>query len=269
LVTLSIGVFITYYASGFRIRVKGWVDVGNVAGIRVVNWGRLAGEVSACRIVVRHTLAGRVIRGLARKEASDDVEIASRLEEPEWVDPGTTRIWYYQLNLDEKYLLPVPRRPWRPYVYRKAERHELKLAVLPGLARRTRYRRLRELSGDFPELPAVLPGSDQSQTRRAQAERALKLVNSLTELQRDGVLSEADLTAQRRSILDRLIEGLRQQGLGQSEEISLTSDVVDLIDVLQLLGRSRRDGLLPDSEFGEHKDQLLALLQNPPSPATA
>ena len=81
------------------------------------------------------------------------------------------------------------------------------------------------------------------------------------------MLSEAELTAQRRSILDRLIAELRQQGLGQSEEITLTSDVVDLIDVLQLLGRSRRDGLLPDSEFANHKDRLLALLNNPSSPA--
>lgn len=267
LVTLGIGIFITYYASGFRIRVKGWIDKNDVVGVRVVNWGRLAGEVSECSIVVRPTLAGRFIRMLARKSTSDYEEIGVVLREPEHLDSGTSKIRYYQLDLDAEYSLPVHRRPLRQFADRKAERRELRLAVQPGVSPRTKYRRLRGLSGQFPELPDVLPGSGQSRNRRAQAERALELVGSLTELQRDGLLSETELTVQRQSILRRLIDELRQQGLGLSEEITLTSDVVDLIDVLRLLGRSRRDGLLPDSEFADRKDQLLAPLHNPSSPA--
>jgi hypothetical protein len=37
LVTLGIAIFITYYASGFRIRVKGWIDKGDVVRVRVFN----------------------------------------------------------------------------------------------------------------------------------------------------------------------------------------------------------------------------------------
>jgi len=129
LVTLGIAIFITYYASGFRITVKGWIDEGNVVHVRVFNWGRLAGEVSECRILVRHTLAGRVIRRLARKPKSEGL-IAAILDEPEHLDPGTTQTWYYQLDLGTEYWLPVLRRPLRLYADRHAERRELRLAEI-------------------------------------------------------------------------------------------------------------------------------------------
>ena len=182
--------------------------------------------------------------------------------------PGTTKTWHREIKseLDSEQYLPVRKRPFHSND-RKAERHELWLAVLVGLTPRAKYRRLRRISGRFSNLPDPLPGSDQAESRRAQTKRALEFVTSLTELQRDGVLSEAELTTQRRSVLDRLMDELREQGLGQGEEITLTSDVVDLINVLQLLGRSRRAGLLPDREFTGHKDQLLALMHDPSSGA--
>lgn len=87
LVTLGIAIFITYYASGFRIRVKGWIDKGDVVRVRVFNWERLAGEISECRIVVRHTLAGHIIRRLALKPMSEGL-IERVLDEPDRLDPG-------------------------------------------------------------------------------------------------------------------------------------------------------------------------------------
>ena len=266
LVTLSIAVFITYYASGFRVRVRGWIDKGDVVRVRAFNWGRLTGEISECRIVVRYALAGRVIRGLARKPKSEGW-IAPVLQTPAHLEPGTTNTWYIRLNLDMDYPLPAQRRPLSSLVSRRAERRELRLAVLVGLNRRTKYRRLRGLSGRFASLPASLAGSERSWSRRAQAERSLELVTSLTELQRDGVITEAELTTQRRSILDHLIDELRQRGLDRNAETASRDDSVDLIDVLQLLGRSRRDGLLPDSEFQGYKVALLTLLQGPPPSA--
>jgi hypothetical protein len=259
LVTLGIAVFITYYASGYRVRVRSWIDKGNIVRVRAFNWGRLDGEVSECRVVVRHRLAGRILRRIARKPKREG-RIASVLDAPAQVKAGTTETWYVRVDLDQPHPLPVRRHPFQTLTERQAARSELTLAMVVGLGRRTKYRRLHALSGRFPTLPPSVLGSRPSETQVARAERSMELLDGLTKLRRDAVLSEAELITQRRKILDDLVGAVIRQTRGPRNGTNSTRDFLDIVDVLRALGESRRNGLIPEAEFDEHKARLLALL---------
>jgi hypothetical protein len=151
---------ISWYASGFRLRARCLVDTNNVLKVRLVNWGRLEGEIEFVHLVVRHRLLHRLLHG------SGTTYVIKRIKGPEdrRIKPGSIQNWWTRIDLSEKLQLPSDDLLQSNEISRTPTLKELRVRIQPGSGR-CRYRRLRRLDSALsdPQLP---PPRQKSVRRR-------------------------------------------------------------------------------------------------------
>lgn len=141
---------VSWYASGFRLRARCLIDEDGVVKVRLVNWGRLEGEIEFVDLVVRHSLLHLV------QFRNRTTYVVKGIKGPEdrRMKPGAMQNWWTRVNLDRKVPLPSGDLWQSQEVDRPPTLKELRVRVQPGSGR-CRYRRLRRLDGRLsdPQLP--------------------------------------------------------------------------------------------------------------------
>ncbi|MFS8103271.1 hypothetical protein LFM09_39710 [Lentzea alba] len=114
--------------------------------MRLVNWGRLEGEIEFVDLVVRHRL----------RYGSGTTYVVKGIKGPEdrRMKPGAMQNWWTRANLTRTVPLPSGDLLQSKEVDRPPTLGELRVRVQPGSGR-CRYRRLRRLDGSLsdPQLP--------------------------------------------------------------------------------------------------------------------
>jgi hypothetical protein len=131
----TIGVVgITLYASGFRVRVSCLIDKNDVIRIRLVNWGRLEGDIESMHVLRRKRHNGHRARG------SDKYQVVAMVEPPKdrRIKSGSVRYWWAQIELPDD-----------------ADLKDVRVRIQTPTGR-PRYRKVERLDGPLYDIPADL-----------------------------------------------------------------------------------------------------------------
>jgi hypothetical protein len=153
LATLAVGIGVAVYSSGYRVRVRAYIDKRQIVRVEAQNKGRIDSEIGPAYIVVRHGVLGRLARrtwgrlpseGFVGEEGVPNGRIT--------LSPGHRAVWHLYADVEAEYDLPRRCVPVGPLENRTADRRELRAKVDCGLYH-PRYRRLRELDDYLENVP--------------------------------------------------------------------------------------------------------------------
>lgn len=157
LLTIFSVVGVSLYASGFQIRARATMDSNNVVHVRILNWGRLAGEVESVDVVVRHRAWIRALRKLLRRKSIEVSVARAKTKDQRTLKPAMIAHWWVKVDLGRERKLPA-RSNWLSKSgtgVRKPVRDELVVRIAGAFGRPT-YRKITPLTGHFADLPAGL-----------------------------------------------------------------------------------------------------------------
>jgi hypothetical protein len=261
-VTLVGLVFIGHYLTGYRLRLRGWIDQQDVVVLRAFNWGRLDGGINSVAVVIRWSLSARVLRWAVRKDRSDNV-VEPILLVPTVIRAGVMETWYQSIDLKKQPMLPVRWHPFKNRERRLPRRGELVVRTDLGMSRvrKVRYINLRSFAGNLGVPAPTAQPPIPSPSHRSAFDACLQVIETYAQACREGILQEGEIKDQRKAVLSEAIDQMTAS-LDTNDQPEATKQRLDnLLDVLRAITALRREGAISRDEYNQHKAKLVPHLK--------